>query len=89
VEESGPGARAAIPAEAAAAGDLVVVSIPPRAYQRVPVQPLAGKKPVLDTINYMPTRARPTAAASSRHFLLAVLWLTILVSAGEGGLRSW
>ena len=25
----------------------------------------------------------------SRHFLLAVLWLTILVSAGEGGPRSW
>jgi hypothetical protein len=55
VEELGPHARAATPAEAAAAGDLVVVSIPARAYPAVPVQPLAGK-PVLDTINYIPQR---------------------------------
>jgi predicted dinucleotide-binding enzyme len=55
VEELGPRARAATPAEAAAAGDLVVVSLPPRAYPAVPVQPLAGK-PVLDTINYIPER---------------------------------
>ena len=53
--ELGPLARAATPAEAAAAGDLVVVSIPPRACPAVPVQPLAGK-PVLDTINYIPQR---------------------------------
>jgi 8-hydroxy-5-deazaflavin:NADPH oxidoreductase len=33
----------------------VVVSIPPRAYAAVPVEPLAGK-PVLDTINYIPQR---------------------------------
>jgi len=51
----GPGARAATPAEAAAAGNPVAVSIPPRAYLAVPVQPLAGK-PVLDTINYLPQR---------------------------------
>jgi len=55
VEELGPHARAATPAEAAAAGDLVVVSLPPKAYTAVPVQPLAGK-PVLDTINYIPER---------------------------------
>ena len=55
VEQLGPHARAATPAQAAAAGDLVVVSIPPRAYPAVPVQPLAGK-PVLDTINYIPQR---------------------------------
>jgi predicted dinucleotide-binding enzyme len=55
VEELGPRARAATPADAAAAGDLVVVSLPPRAYQAVPVRPLAGK-PVLDTINYIPER---------------------------------
>jgi 8-hydroxy-5-deazaflavin:NADPH oxidoreductase len=51
VEELGR-ARAATPADAAAAGDLVVVSIPPRAYPVVPEKPLAGK-PVLDTINYI------------------------------------
>jgi predicted dinucleotide-binding enzyme len=50
-------ARASTPAEAAAAGDLVVVSLPPRAYLAVPVQPVAGK-PVLDTINYIPERDR-------------------------------
>lgn len=55
MEHLAPRARAATPLVAAAAGDLVVVSIPPRAYLAVPVQPLAGK-PVLDTINYMPQR---------------------------------
>jgi hypothetical protein len=55
VEEFGPRARAATPAEAAAAGDLVVVSVPPRAQSAVPVQPLAGK-PVLDATNYIPQR---------------------------------
>jgi predicted dinucleotide-binding enzyme len=54
-EELGPHARAATPAEAAAAGDLVVVSIPPKWYPALPVQPLAGK-PVLDTSNYIPQR---------------------------------
>ncbi|MEV4482204.1 NADPH-dependent F420 reductase [Micromonospora coxensis] len=53
VEELGPRARAATPAEAAAAGDLVVVTIPLRAYREVPVAPLAGKT-VLDTNNYYP-----------------------------------
>jgi predicted dinucleotide-binding enzyme len=55
VDGLGPRARAATPAEAAAVGDLVVVSLPPRAYLAVPAEPLAGK-PVLDTINYIPER---------------------------------
>lgn len=55
VEELGPRARAATPAEAAGAGDLVVVSLPPKAYSAVPVEPVAGKA-VLDTINYIPER---------------------------------
>ena len=55
VKDLGPRARAATPAEAAAAADLVVVSIPPRAYLAVPAEPLAGK-PVLDTINYIAQR---------------------------------
>jgi predicted dinucleotide-binding enzyme len=58
VADLGPGARAAAPAEAATAGELVVVSIPPRAYPAVPVQPLASK-PELDTINYIPQRDGP------------------------------
>src|SRR5439155_761250 len=55
VAELGPHARAATPAEAAAAGDLVVVSIPLRAYREVPAEPLAGKV-VIDTDNYYPQR---------------------------------
>ncbi len=54
-DELGPLARAATPAEAAAAGDLVVVTIPLRAYTAVPVDATAGKI-VLDTDNYYPER---------------------------------
>jgi predicted dinucleotide-binding enzyme len=55
VDELGPNATAATPAEAAEAGDLVVVSLPLRAYLDVPVEPLAGKT-VIDTNNYNPER---------------------------------
>lgn len=55
VAELGPRARAATSAEAAAAGDLVVVTVPLRAYLDVPVEPLAGKV-VIDTNNYYPQR---------------------------------
>jgi predicted dinucleotide-binding enzyme len=51
VAELGPRARAATSAEAASAGDAVLVSVPLGAYHRVPVEPLAGKV-VLDTANY-------------------------------------
>ena len=40
---------------AASEGDLVVVTIPLRAYQTVPAAPLAGKV-VIDTCNYYPQR---------------------------------
>ena len=55
VTELGSHARAATPAEAAAAGDLVVVSVPFHAHQGLPVEALAGKV-VLDTNNYYPAR---------------------------------
>jgi 8-hydroxy-5-deazaflavin:NADPH oxidoreductase len=55
VAELGSKARAATPAEAAAAGDIVVVTVPLRAYRDVPVEPLAGKL-VIDTNNYYPER---------------------------------
>ena len=55
VKELGPKARAATPAEAAKAGDIVVVTIPLKAYRSVPVEPLAGKV-VIDTNNYYPQR---------------------------------
>jgi predicted dinucleotide-binding enzyme len=53
--ELGPLASAATGEQAAEAGDLVVVSIPLKAYAAVPVRPLAGKV-VLDTGNYYPQR---------------------------------
>jgi 8-hydroxy-5-deazaflavin:NADPH oxidoreductase len=53
--ELGPLARAATVNEAAAAGDVVVVSIPFRAYHSVPAEPLVAKL-VLDTCNYYPER---------------------------------
>jgi len=51
VAELGPRARAGTAQEAAEAGDLVVVTVPLKAYQDVPVQPLDGKV-VIDTNNY-------------------------------------
>jgi predicted dinucleotide-binding enzyme len=51
----GPLARAATAAEAAADGEIVVVSVPFRAYTAMPAEPLAGK-PVIDTNNYYPQR---------------------------------
>jgi predicted dinucleotide-binding enzyme len=55
VAELGPRARAATAVEAAAAGHLVVVTIPLGAYRDVPVDPLAGKV-VMDTNNYYANR---------------------------------
>ena len=61
VQELGPRARAATAAEAAAAGEIVVVTVPLRAYREVPVQPLRGKV-VIDTNNYYPGRDGHIAA---------------------------
>ena len=55
VGDLGPRARAATSVEAAQAGDVVVVTIPLKAYRDVPVHELAGKV-VIDTMNYYPER---------------------------------
>ncbi|WP_406260945.1 NAD(P)-binding domain-containing protein [Actinacidiphila glaucinigra] len=55
VGELGPRARAATPAEAAGAGDWVVVTVPLRAVPQVPHTPLVGRT-VIDTGNYYPER---------------------------------
>lgn len=55
VAELGDHASAGTPEEAAVAGDIVVVTVPLRAYRDVPVVPLAGKI-VIDTNNYYPQR---------------------------------
>ncbi|WP_426997049.1 NADPH-dependent F420 reductase [Pseudarthrobacter sp. N5] len=51
VAELGPKARAATAAEAAAAGDFAVVTVPLKSLKDIPVEPLAGKI-VIDTNNY-------------------------------------
>jgi 8-hydroxy-5-deazaflavin:NADPH oxidoreductase len=51
VSELGPRARAATAAEAAAAGDFAVVTVPLKNIKEIPAEPLAGKI-VIDTNNY-------------------------------------
>ena len=55
VAELGPLARAATAEQAAEAGELVLVSVPVKAFGDLPAKPLAGK-PVMDTGNYYPRR---------------------------------
>ena len=55
IEALGPSARAATAADAAAAGDFVVIAVPLKLVNNMPVEQLAGKI-VLDTNNYMPWR---------------------------------
>jgi predicted dinucleotide-binding enzyme len=51
VDDLGANASAGTVTDAAASGDVVIVTVPLKAYQDVPVEPLAGKI-VLDTNNY-------------------------------------
>jgi 8-hydroxy-5-deazaflavin:NADPH oxidoreductase len=55
VSELGPRARAATSEDAAAAGDLVVVAVPLKAINDIPVEPLVGKV-VIDANNYYAQR---------------------------------
>jgi 8-hydroxy-5-deazaflavin:NADPH oxidoreductase len=55
VDKLGTRARAASVAEAAAAGDMVVVAVPAAAFADIPVAPLAGKV-VINTTNYNRSR---------------------------------
>ena len=55
VDDLGPHARAATAAEAAEAGDLVVVTIPLKSIDALPVEQLKGTV-VIDTCNYYPQR---------------------------------
>jgi predicted dinucleotide-binding enzyme len=61
VRELGSRARAATPEDAAAEGDVVVVTIPLARYRDVPAEPLRGKV-VIDTMNYYPSRDGTIAA---------------------------
>jgi hypothetical protein len=55
VVELGPRASAATSGEAATAGDIVVVTVPVKAFPDLPAALLAGKT-VIDTCNYGPER---------------------------------
>jgi predicted dinucleotide-binding enzyme len=73
----GAQATAATAAEAAASGDIVVVTIPLKNYDQVPVEPLIGKI-VIDTNNYYPERdgnisALDTGQTTSSQLLAAHL----------------
>jgi len=77
VAELGPHATAATAAEAAAQGDIVVVTIPLKAIETVPAEPLVGKV-VIDTNNYYPERdgeihALDTKSTTSSELLAAHL----------------
>jgi predicted dinucleotide-binding enzyme len=65
IAELGPKARAATPAEAAAAADIAVVTVPLKNYLDVPVEELAGKV-VLDTNNYYFERDGHIAALDNK-----------------------
>jgi predicted dinucleotide-binding enzyme len=56
VADLGPLARAATPAEAATAGDLVVISVPVLAFGAMPAAALTSRVVTMDTCNYYPPR---------------------------------
>jgi 8-hydroxy-5-deazaflavin:NADPH oxidoreductase len=58
IAELGPRASAATSEQAAAAGDLVVVTVPVKAFPHLPAAQLAGKT-IIDTCNYGPERDGP------------------------------
>jgi len=72
VAELGRKARAATALEAARAGDLVVVTIPLKNIETVPVEPLVGKV-VIDTNNYYPERDGHIAALDAESTTTAEL----------------
>jgi hypothetical protein len=63
--ELGPLVTAGTAGQAAEAGDLVLVSVPVKAFGDLPVKPLAGKS-VMDTGNYYPQRDGQIAALDAR-----------------------
>jgi 8-hydroxy-5-deazaflavin:NADPH oxidoreductase len=72
VSQLGGKARAATIEDAAAAGDIVVVSVPVGAFGDVPVKPLAGKV-VISTSNYNPSREGHIAEVDDGEITIAGL----------------
>jgi hypothetical protein len=78
--ELGPRASAATSGEAAAAGDIVVITVPVNAFPHVPAAPLAGKT-VIDTCNYGPERDGPIPELDSKSLTSSELLLQHLPDA--------
>ncbi|MET7488358.1 NAD(P)-binding domain-containing protein [Streptomyces sp. NPDC005538] len=72
VAELGAHARAAAPEEVARNADLVVATIPLKAYDRLPAAALAGRT-VIDTMNYYPERDGAFAALDAGEATSSVL----------------
>ena len=83
VQQLGDRARAGTSAEAAAAGDVVVVTIPTKNVQDVPVEPLAGKV-VIDTNNYYPQRDGQIPALDDESTTVSELLQTHLPAVARG-----
>ena len=77
VDDLGPHARAGTADEAATAGDLVVVTVPLVAVDRVPAALLAGKI-VIDTSNYYPQRDGRIAVLDDRSMTTSELVQSLL-----------
>jgi 8-hydroxy-5-deazaflavin:NADPH oxidoreductase len=80
VAELGSRASAATSKEAAAAGDIVVVSVPVKAFPNLPAAPLAGKT-VIDTCNYGPERDGPIPELDDKSLTSSELLLRYLPDA--------
>ena len=80
VAELGPKARAATPAEAAEAGDIVVVTIPLKNIEQLPLDALAGKT-IIDTNNYYPERDGQIAALDTDSTTTAELLQALIPTA--------
>ncbi len=72
VAELGGRARAATPAEAARAGDLVVAALPLKAYEQLPADGLADRI-VIDAMNYFPQRDGTISELDSGELASSVL----------------
>jgi 8-hydroxy-5-deazaflavin:NADPH oxidoreductase len=72
VGQLGGRARAATITDAAAAGDIVVVSVPVGAFTSLPAEPLAGKV-VISTSNYNPSREGHIAEVDDGEITIAGL----------------
>jgi hypothetical protein len=85
VAQLGPRAAAATSEQAAAAGDIIVVTVPVTAFPNLPAAPLAGKT-IIDTCNYGPERdghipELDSSALTSSELLLRYIPDAMLVKA--------